>query len=117
MSKRKQVVCLSIIASLAIAVFVGCSTDTESQPAANSTPETKPADIPDEMSGISELPESEQAAALEQKICPVSDKPIGSMGKPIKVSLEGQDVFVCCEGCVDMVKEEPEKYLAKLNKK
>lgn len=116
MTLRKESRLLWTAASLSIVLLVGCSTDTEPQPSTDTSPETNQAEIPEEMSGISELPESEQAAALEQKICPVSEEPIGSMGKPIKVSVESKDVFVCCEGCIDMVKEDPEKYLAKLKK-
>ena len=34
-----------------------------------------------------------------QQICPVSGKPLGSMGDPIKVRLGEQSAFVCCQGC------------------
>jgi hypothetical protein len=36
------------------------------------------------------------------------------MGTPIKVSVEGRDVFICCDGCTDSLKGDPAKYLAKL---
>lgn len=101
-------------ASMSIVVFASCGTNADPDPSTGTAPETSRVEIPEEMSGVAELPEAEQGAALEQKICPVSDEPIGSMGKPIKVPVEGQDVYVCCEGCVDMVKENPTKYLAKL---
>ena len=34
------------------------------------------------------------------------------MGKPIKLLVKGQPVFVCCAGCEDEVKEEPDRTLA-----
>lgn len=34
-----------------------------------------------------------------QKICPVMGKPLGSMGKPIKVKIGEEELFLCCEAC------------------
>jgi hypothetical protein len=67
--------------------------------------------IPEDMKGIALLPASEQEAALRQRTCPVTGDPLGGMGKPIKVSVTGRTVFVCCEGCVDAVKNDPAAYL------
>ena len=55
------------------------------------------------MKGIAILPESEQEAALRQRICPVTGEPLGSMGKPIKVTVAGRSLFVCCQGCVNAI--------------
>lgn len=52
------------------------------------------------------------AAIARQKICPVSGKPLGSMGDPVAVDVNGQRLFVCCEGCVGSVKSNPAKYAA-----
>ena len=41
----------------------------------------------------------DQMKIAVQKICPVSGKPLGSMGAPIKVKAAGMDLFLCCEGC------------------
>ena len=49
-------------------------------------------------------------AIARQKVCPVSGKPLGSMGTPVAVDANGQRVFVCCAGCVDAVKLNPTKY-------
>ena len=56
--------------------------------------------------------EADRALALAQKICPVSGDELGGMGTPIKVSVNGRDVFLCCEGCKEDLLAEPEKYLA-----
>lgn len=49
-----------------------------------------------------------------QKTCPVTDAPLGSMGTPIKVTGLERDVYLCCQGCLNKLKSEPDKYLAKL---
>lgn len=67
--------------------------------------------IPAEMKGVALLPANEQAAAMRQRTCPVIGEPLGSMGKPIRVDVSGQSVYVCCEGCVNAVRRSPEKYL------
>ncbi len=51
--------------------------------------------------------------ARSQKICPVTLKPLGSMGSPICVSVAGNPVMICCEGCEAMLRNNPEKYLSK----
>lgn len=63
---------------------------------------------------LEELPAADRPLALQQKICPVTDKPLGSMGTPGKVQVEGATVFVCCEGCGPAIEANPKKYLAKL---
>lgn len=54
--------------------------------------------------------------AEAQGICPVTDKPLGSMGKPIKIIVKGQPVFVCCDGCVEDVREDEAATLSKVEK-
>ena len=65
---------------------------------------------------LAKLSEEDRQLAQKQKICPVSDEPLGSMGVPKKVSVKGQDVFICCEGCQEKITADPDKYLAKLKK-
>ncbi|MBW3541951.1 MAG: hypothetical protein KY476_16910 [Planctomycetes bacterium] len=65
---------------------------------------------------LAELPPQDRALAEQQRVCPVSGDALGSMGKPIKLDVEGRDVFVCCEGCVDTLRQNPAKYLAKLER-
>jgi Cu(I)/Ag(I) efflux system membrane fusion protein len=44
----------------------------------------------------------------------VAGEELGSMGTPIKVDVEGQAVFICCEGCRKKLLADPQKYLDKL---
>ncbi len=63
---------------------------------------------------VSTVPASEQqraaAAIARQKICPVSGKPLGSMGDSVAVNVTGQTVYVCCSGCVNAIQSNPAKY-------
>ena len=34
-----------------------------------------------------------------QKTCPVTGRPLGSMGQPLKVKISGEELFLCCQGC------------------
>ena len=54
--------------------------------------------------------ELDAVAIARQKVCVVSGKPLGSMGNPVGVDVNGQRLFVCCAGCVDAVKSNPEKF-------
>ena len=65
---------------------------------------------------LTELSLADQVLAEEQKVCPVTDMPLGSMGTPVKVNVNGRPVFICCEGCRESLLAEPVKYLAKLPK-
>ena len=50
----------------------------------------------------------------EQKICPVTNLKLGSMGDPILVEVEGRKIWTCCEACPPKLKAQPAKYLARL---
>jgi YHS domain-containing protein len=82
------------------------------------TEATAPADktaagLPD---GLKDLSPEDLAAVQKQKVCPVTGEELGGMGKPYKTTVKGQTVFLCCEGCEDALKKDPDKYLAKLKK-
>ena len=47
-----------------------------------------------------------------QRTCPATGKPLGSMGAPPKIMVQGKPLFVCCAGCSDKVTSNPEKHLA-----
>ena len=58
------------------------------------------------------LSTTDRALADKQKVCPVSGDPLGAMGTPIKLTVQGNDVFICCKGCEEPLLEDPDKYLA-----
>jgi len=63
---------------------------------------------------LAKLGADERRLAEAQKLCPITGKPLGSMGLPAKLTLKGQPVFFCCAGCEDEAKESEERTLAKV---
>jgi Cu(I)/Ag(I) efflux system membrane fusion protein len=63
-------------------------------------------------------PTSDDATLIaKQKVCPVTDEPLGgAMGPPVKVTVDGRVVFICCKACERDLRADPKKYLAKLPK-
>lgn len=83
---------------------------TADEPAAENEEETEI------QKALAELPDDDRKLAVAQRICPVGLSRLGSMGAPVKVNVEGTDVFICCEGCRKELESESEKYLAELEK-
>ena len=66
--------------------------------------------------GLAKLSEADRASAEKQHICPVTGEMLGTMGQPIKLTVNDHDVWICCDGCRKSIESNPDKYLAKLNK-
>ena len=66
---------------------------------------------------LAELSPEDHKLAVEQRVCVVQPQtPLGAMGPPIKMTLKGQPVFLCCEDCAEKARKDPDKTLAKLQK-
>lgn len=57
---------------------------------------------------------SDEQLIARQKVCPVTDEDLGSMGAPVKVMVDGRPVFICCKGCEKALRSDPKKFLAKI---
>lgn len=66
------------------------------------------------LAAIERLPAAERQAAIDQKICPVTEFPLGSMGVPPKATIDGRAVYLCCEGCRKSLLRDPQSYLQRL---
>lgn len=53
-------------------------------------------------------------ASYPLKKCPVSGESLGEVGKPVKVTHEGTDVYLCCKSCLKDFNKDPAKYTAKV---
>jgi hypothetical protein len=53
-------------------------------------------------------------ATAAAELCPVTGKPLGSMGDPVTVTVDGRRFRLCCEGCETPLRRNPAKYLSKL---
>ena len=51
-----------------------------------------------------------------QKFCPVLNNRLGSMGRPVKLVLNGQPVFLCCKGCEKNARDHVDATLATVEK-
>jgi hypothetical protein len=52
------------------------------------------------------------AVELQPKaLCPVTGKPLGSMGPPVTVVVNGRQVRLCCEACEAKLRRDPVKYM------
>lgn len=63
---------------------------------------------------MAELAPEDRELAEAQGFCVVTDEPLGSMGAPIKLIVDGQPAFVCCEGCKKKALADPVKTLTKV---
>jgi len=118
MSSRFSLCALLVVLAIGVA---GCRSQV-SKEQNQSTPPASPVKealaeegAADVSGGLAELSVEDRELAKKQRICPVSGELLGAMGKPIKTTVKGKTVFLCCEGCEKELKENPDKYLAKLN--
>lgn len=64
---------------------------------------------------LATLSAEDRMAAMSQRFCPVlTQNKLGSMGTPVKLSIEGEDVFLCCEGCRDQAQSNSAETLEKV---
>lgn len=76
------------------------------------TPADKAATI---AANLDKLSAEDRKLAEAQKICVIQqDVPLGAMGVPVKITLKGQPVFLCCKGCIEKAEADADKTLAKL---
>ena len=132
---RRFPMLLTLLASVSFAAgLIGCAASTPEQPEpppANESTQTEAApemehakheheahegQMMEGMKGLEELSADDRKSAMKQHMCPVSDEMLGSMGTPIKVSVKGQDVWICCGACKKKLEADPDTYLAKLKK-
>jgi membrane fusion protein, copper/silver efflux system len=72
----------------------------------SSTPTDEPSDS--DRRNLAKLPAADRRLAEKQAICPVTGKPLGSMGVPHKLDVGGKTLFVCCRACESQVRSDPE---------
>ncbi len=94
----------------------GGTSNTSTTQSARSTGKKPAKPSPAALEQINKLPPEDRELAIAQAVCPVTDEPLGSMGPPAKVMVEGEAVFLCCKGCERDVRENPEQVLAKVRK-
>jgi len=77
---------------------------------AESTPDNEEQEI---TATLAKLSADDRKLAETQRFCPVlKGSRLGSMGIPIKLTVDGKPVFICCDGCSKRALASPAKTLA-----
>lgn len=64
---------------------------------------------------LGKLSTADRKLAEAQKFCVVqSEYRLGVMGKPVKIMVKGEPVFLCCDACVRKAMKDPDATLAKV---
>jgi hypothetical protein len=90
------------------------SPDRLSTPVHERSPDTA-AEQADLDAALSQLAAEDERLARSQRICPVTQLRLGSMGKPVKALVKDRIVFLCCAGCRHALLNDPDKYLLQLS--
>ncbi|TLD70362.1 hypothetical protein FEM03_11545 [Phragmitibacter flavus] len=67
--------------------------------------------------GMPSLVQAADAKPYPLKTCIVSGEELGSMGKPVELTKDGQEVKLCCKGCLKDFNKDSEKYLKEIAEK
>jgi uncharacterized protein (TIGR03000 family) len=68
-------------------------------------------------SNLARLSDQDRKLALEQKFCGLQDGiRLGSMGTPVKITLKGQPLFLCCGACAKKAESDPDETLNKIKR-
>jgi membrane fusion protein, copper/silver efflux system len=79
-----------------------------------STPDDLEAKI---TANLAKLNAADRPLAEAQVYCPImKGRPLGSMGTPIKLMIQNQPVFVCCDGCPNGALANPQRTLDEVAK-
>ena len=65
---------------------------------------------------LAKLSAEDRRLAELQGFCPQTGEPLGSMGVPVKLTLNGQPLFLCCNNCVDETRAHPDQALARVSR-
>lgn len=65
------------------------------------------------VAGLDQLTANDRKRAVAQRFCPIQQKPLGLMGKPFELILDGGSAFLCCPSCADDARADPKGALKK----
>jgi Cu(I)/Ag(I) efflux system membrane fusion protein len=63
---------------------------------------------------MAKLSREDRKLAQAQRTCPVRNEPLGTMGVPYKMTLNGETLFVCCKACEPDARKDPGETLRKV---
>jgi outer membrane murein-binding lipoprotein Lpp/YHS domain-containing protein len=117
----KHTTLFAVVVTTGFVGLSGCGSQTQTSPAssnssahANHNHNYSGDDLEKMKAELAKLSPEDAASAEKQHLCPVSGEMLGTMGAPIKVDVNGQQVWICCDGCKKALLENPDEHLAKL---
>ena len=75
------------------------------------TPDDEAATI---AAAMGKLSPEDRKLAQAQRTCPILNTPLGAMGVPVKLTIDGKPVFLCCKGCIAEAQADPARTLARV---
>jgi PBP1b-binding outer membrane lipoprotein LpoB len=69
---------------------------------------------PQETASTSPAGEESSVKPYPLDVCLVSGEKLGSMGDPVVIVHEDQQIKFCCDSCIPKFEKDPAKYLSKL---
>jgi hypothetical protein len=112
---------LCLIIPLAFLALSGCTGRSKEQPKAGdatTSPLTTVGKANDEASArayLDKLSPEDRRLAEEQGFCAVESKNLlGSMGVPVKIMINDQPVFLCCDSCETKARAHADRTLARV---
>ena len=89
-------------------IYFGGSSGVATKTAASVRPSTPQDPNAKVATALAKLSPDDRRAAELQRFCPVLTKnPLGSMGTPVKMTVNGETFFLCCTGCRDKALSNP----------
>jgi hypothetical protein len=119
MSRLFPAAALILAVTLLSFVSSGCSDHPAESPLATAerpaSPPTQPTDVDEIAAARKKLSAEDRILVEAQEWCVVmTDERLGAMGPPVKLTIKGEPVFVCCKGCKKSAEANPDETLAKL---
>lgn len=113
----KPLLLLLLTGSLALALIAGCQPGGERKTAKPAPPSAEPKDPEAEIqANLGQLSSEDRKLAEAQRFCAVeTENRLGSMGVPMKIMLQGEPVFLCCDGCETRARAHADRTLAKVS--
>ncbi len=92
------------LVALIVALALGCQDKTPG----NQGPPPDPEEVIRE--SLARLGPEDRRLAEQQRYCPImSEVRLGQMGTPLEVEVKGKKVFVCCQNCAQVARDDPEQ--------
>ncbi len=63
---------------------------------------------------LAKLSPADRQLAETQRLCPILNSRLGSMGKPVKLTIRGEPIFLCCDACREKALKQGEETVQKV---